>query len=35
MHGALDVVWSILLLTVLVLFRQVYVDVILSDKDYF
>ncbi|WP_197459723.1 hypothetical protein [Prochlorococcus sp. MIT 1303] len=35
MHGALDVVWFILLLTVLVLFLQVYVDVILSDKDYF
>ncbi|ABM76945.1 hypothetical protein [Prochlorococcus marinus] len=35
MHGALDVVWSILLLTVLVLFLQVYVDLILSDKDYF
>ncbi len=35
MHGALDVVWSILLLTVLALFLQVYVDVILSDKDYF
>ena len=35
MHGASDVALSILLLRVFGLFLQVYVDVILSDKDYF
>ena len=35
MHGASDVALSILLLTVVDLFLQVYVDLIFSDKDYF
>ncbi|MCH2566081.1 MAG: hypothetical protein MKZ93_05725 [Prochlorococcus sp. ALOHA_A2.0_51] len=35
MHGASDLALCILLLRVLGLFLQVYVDVILSDKDYF
>lgn len=35
MHGPSDVALSILLLTVVDLFLQVYVDLIFSDKDYF
>ena len=35
MHGPSDVALYILLLTVVDLFLQVYVDLIFSDKDYF